>query len=102
MGGRASTRTRPARAYFERNGKALGIVFIPLVAFWTLFLVALPYLYMVVESFHPQLPPLKRGGPDDVLTIAQYESFFVHAQRRHHELAHMGALSSSRSSPRWR
>jgi len=27
----------------------LGIAFILLVAFWTVFLVALPYLYMVVE-----------------------------------------------------
>ena len=33
----------------------LGIVFIALVAFWTLFLVVLPYLYMVQESFHPTL-----------------------------------------------
>ncbi|WP_374655626.1 ABC transporter permease [Dongia sp.] len=65
------------KSFFERNGTTLGIVFIMLVAFWTLFLVALPYLYMVVESFHPQLPPLKRGGPDDYLTIAQYKSFFV-------------------------
>ena len=42
----------------------LGIVFIVLVAFWTLFLVMLPYLYMVVESFHPKLPPAQRGGPE--------------------------------------
>ena len=65
------------KGYFERNGTVLGIVFIALVAFWTLFLVVLPYLYMVVESFHPKLVPAKRGGPEDVLTIAQYKSFFV-------------------------
>ena len=45
------------------------------VAFWALFLVVLPYLYMVVESFHPTLPPNKRGGPEDTLTLAQYRSF---------------------------
>jgi spermidine/putrescine transport system permease protein len=65
------------KGFFERNGTTLGVVFIGLVAFWTLFLVALPYLYMVVESFHPQLPPTRRGGPDDVLTLAQYRSFFI-------------------------
>ncbi len=65
------------KSFFERNGTSLGIVFILLVAFWALFLVTLPYLYMVVESFHPKLPPAQRGGPTDVLTIAQYKSFFV-------------------------
>jgi spermidine/putrescine transport system permease protein len=65
------------KSFFERNGTVLGITFIMLVAFWTLFLVVLPYLYMVVESFHPKLPPAKRGGPEDVLTIAQYKSFFI-------------------------
>jgi spermidine/putrescine transport system permease protein len=65
------------KGFFERNGKALGISFILLVAFWMLFLVVLPYLYMVVESFHPRLPPTERGGPNDVLTLTQYESFLV-------------------------
>ena len=65
------------KSFFERNGTVLSIVFILLVAFWTLFLVTLPYLYMVVESFHPKLPPAQRGGPTDILTIAQYKSFFV-------------------------
>jgi spermidine/putrescine transport system permease protein len=54
----------------------LGIAFIFMVALWTLFLVVLPYLYMVVESFHPTLRPVERGGPKDILTIAQYKSFF--------------------------
>jgi spermidine/putrescine transport system permease protein len=63
------------KSFFERNGKVLGIAFVLLVAFWALFLVVLPYLYMVVESFHPTLPPTKRGGPEDTLTLAQYRSF---------------------------
>ena len=64
------------KSYFERNGMLLGCMFIFLVALWTLFLVVLPYLYMVVESFHPTLRPVERGGPNDVLTLAQYQSFF--------------------------
>ena len=71
----------------------LGIVFIALVALWALFLVVLPYLYMVVESFHPTLRPVERGGPKDVLTIAQYQSFFVDAHRRWvGTRTHMGAF----------
>ncbi|MGE3831861.1 MAG: ABC transporter permease [Parvibaculaceae bacterium] len=65
------------RGFFERNGTVLGIVFIALVAFWTLFLVVLPYLYMVQESFHPKLVGAERGGPKDVLTIEQYKSFII-------------------------
>lgn len=65
------------KSYWERNGTVLGVAFVALVALWALFLVTLPYLYMVVESFHPRLPPAQRGGPNDVLTIAQYKSFFV-------------------------
>ena len=65
----------------------LGIVFISLVTFWMLFLVVLPYLYMVQESFHPRLPPMKRGGPEDFLTIQQYKSFFVEPTERRLEHA---------------
>lgn len=89
----AKRRPDPTRkGFFERNGLVLGIVFVALVAFWTLFLVALPYLYMVVESFHPALPPMKRGGPEDVLTIAQYGSFFVNPIADKVNWLHMGAL----------
>ena len=45
------------KGFFERNGTAMGMVFILLVAFWTLFLVTLPYLYLVVESFIPGCRP---------------------------------------------
>jgi spermidine/putrescine transport system permease protein len=65
------------RGFFERNGTTLGMVFIALVAFWTLFLVVLPYLYMVQESFHPKLVAADRGGPKDLLTLEQYRSFFI-------------------------
>jgi spermidine/putrescine transport system permease protein len=80
------------KGYFERNGMMLGLVFIGLVAFWTMFLVTLPYLYMVVESFHPTLTPNNRGGPDDVLTIAQYKSFVINPVDNALNITHIWAL----------
>ena len=80
------------KSYFERNGTTLGVIFIGLVAFWMLFLVVLPYLYMVVESFHPKLPPLERGGPGDFLTIEQYRSFFVTPTDGSWNTTHVGAF----------
>ena len=80
------------KGFFERNGTALGMVFILLVAFWTIFLVTLPYLYMVVESFHPRLPPLDRGGPKDYWTIEQYKSFFINPVDDQVNATHIGAF----------
>jgi len=89
----AKGRHDPTRkSFFERNGPVLGLVFIGLVAFWALFLVVLPYLYMVQESFHPRLPPLKRGGPEDFLTSEQYRSFFVEPSSGHWNVTHMAAF----------
>ena len=83
------------KGFFERNGTALGVVFILLVAFWTLFLVTLPYLYMVVESFHPKLMVLDRGGPKDHLTAEQYASFFVNPVDGQLNTIHIGAFAFS-------
>jgi spermidine/putrescine transport system permease protein len=83
------------KSYWERNGTVLGITFIALVAFWTLFLVVMPYLYMVVESFHPTLPLPKRGGPDDYITVAQYKSFAVRPSDQTWNTTHMWAFSYS-------
>jgi spermidine/putrescine transport system permease protein len=80
------------KGYFERNGIVLGIAFIALVSLWALFLVVLPYLYMVVESFHPTLRPTERGGPKDILTVAQYQSFFVGHTGEGWNTTHMGAF----------
>lgn len=80
------------RGFFERNGTALGVAFIALVAFWTLFLVVLPYLYMVQESFHPKLVPAERGGPKDILTLEQYRSFFIQPTDGAVNTTHMGAF----------
>lgn len=83
------------KSFFERNGTVLGIAFIALVAFWTLFLVVLPYLYMAQESFHPKLPPLQRGGPDDFLTLQQYRSFFFEPSSGDWNSNHMRAFGWS-------
>ena len=80
------------KSFFERNGTVLSIVFISLVTFWMLFLVVMPYLYMVQESFHPRLPPLQRGGPDDFLTLQQYKSFFVEPSSGDWNANHMTAF----------
>ena len=80
------------KGFFERNGTVLGVSFILLVTFWTLFLVTLPYLYMVVESFHPKLPPLERGGPNDYLTLEQYKSFVVDPTSGEWNTVHMWAF----------
>jgi spermidine/putrescine transport system permease protein len=85
------------KGYFERNGTVLGITFIALVSFWALFLVTLPYLYMVVESFHPKLPFTQRGSPEDVLTIAQYKSFFVSPSDNEVNTTHIWAFAYSLS-----
>jgi spermidine/putrescine transport system permease protein len=83
------------KSFFERNGTVLGVTFVVLVGFWTLFLVTLPYLYMVVESFHPTMMPSKRGGTDDVLTLDQYRSFFVHQRNGTFNNIHVWALVST-------
>jgi spermidine/putrescine transport system permease protein len=83
------------KSYFERNGAVLSVTFIILVAFWALFLVVLPYLYMVVESFHPKLPLMERGGPKDFLTLAQYKSLFVEPSSGEMNTNHLYAFAFS-------
>jgi spermidine/putrescine transport system permease protein len=83
------------KSYWERNGTVLGVAFLALVAFWAAFLVVLPYLYMVVESFHPRLIPAERGGPKDFLTLQQYKSFFVTPSDGQWNTNHMWAFCAS-------
>ncbi|MGB3148809.1 MAG: ABC transporter permease [Paracoccaceae bacterium] len=88
--------TDPGRkSFLDRNGKVLGTAFILFVGFWILFLVVLPYLYMIDESFHPKLSPSKRGGPEDVLTLDQYKSFFVEQSSGEWNTLHLWAFGYS-------
>jgi spermidine/putrescine transport system permease protein len=73
-------RDSASRSFVQRNGLALSVFLIGSVAFWTLFMVTLPYLYMMQESFHPTLWPKDRGGPKDVLTLEHYKFFIYGTQ----------------------
>ncbi len=68
------------KGFVQQNGILLSTFFVLAVAFWTLFLVVLPYMYMVQESFHPSLWPKDRGGPKDVLTLEHYKYFIYGLQ----------------------
>jgi spermidine/putrescine transport system permease protein len=61
--------------FFERNGTPIAIFLIVATAFWALILIVFPQLYMVDYSFHPKLPQIKRGGPEDVYTLENYRYF---------------------------
>ena len=61
----------------RRYGYVLSGVFILLTAFWILFLVILPDLYLFETSFRPYLPYLEIGGPKDVYNVANYTTFFT-------------------------
>jgi spermidine/putrescine transport system permease protein len=70
-------RTRGARlpGFFERNGRPVAIFLLAAAAFWALILIVIPQLYMVDYSFHPKLPQIKRGGPEDIYTLENYRYF---------------------------
>ena len=61
--------------FFEKNGTLISTYFIIAIVFWLIFLIIIPQLYMLDLSFRPNLPPLLRGGPDDVHTLVHYKHF---------------------------
>ena len=61
--------------FFNRNGPLLSGYFLFAIGFWIIFLIIIPQLYMLDLSFRPNLPPLLRGGEDDVYTLMQYKHF---------------------------
>jgi spermidine/putrescine transport system permease protein len=61
--------------FFERNGTPVAIFLLAAAAFWALILIVFPQLYMVDYSFHPKLPQIKRGGPEDLYTLENYRYF---------------------------
>jgi spermidine/putrescine transport system permease protein len=65
----------PEPGFFQRNGAPVAIFLVVAVGFWALFLIVFPQLYMIDYSFHPRLPQVKRGGPDDVYTLENYRYF---------------------------
>ena len=67
--------------FFQRNGAPVAIFLLVAVGFWALFLIVCPQLYMIDYSFHPRLPQVKRGGPDDVYTLENYRYFLFGSTR---------------------
>lgn len=64
-----------ARSFLDRNGWLLGGYILIAVTFWILMLIILPQLVMLDFSLRHDLPPARQGGPDDVLTLANYAYF---------------------------
>ena len=61
--------------FFKKNGSIISTFFLIAITFWLIFLILTPQLYMLDLSFRPNLPPLLRGGPDDVYTLTHYKHF---------------------------
>jgi len=61
--------------FFNKNGPLISTYFLISIVFWLVFLIIIPQLYMLDLSFRPNLPPLLRGGPDDVYTLIHYNHF---------------------------
>ena len=66
--------------FFNRNGPFLSGYFLIAIGFWIIFLIIIPQLYMLDLSFRPNLPPLLRGGSDDVYTLMHYKHFLYGAE----------------------
>ena len=62
-------------SFYKKNGPVIATFFLVAIIFWLVFLLVIPQLYMLDLSFRPNLPPLLRGGPDDVYTLTHYKHF---------------------------
>ena len=62
-------------SFYKKNGPGIATLFLVGIIFWLVFLIVIPQLYMLDLSFRPNLPPLLRGGPDDVYTLTHYKHF---------------------------
>jgi spermidine/putrescine transport system permease protein len=80
--------------FFQRNGAPVAIFLLVAVGFWALILIVFPQLYMIDYSFHPKLPLIKRGGPEDVYTLENYRYFLFGSTRdtSHWNTTHLNAF----------
>ena len=62
-------------SFYKKNGPVIATFFLVAIIFWLIFLIVIPQLYMLDLSFRPNLPPLLRGGADDVYTLIHYKHF---------------------------
>ena len=63
------------KSFYKKNGPVIATFFLVAIIFWLVFLIVIPQLYMLDLSFRPNLPPLLRGGADDVYTLSHYKHF---------------------------
>jgi spermidine/putrescine transport system permease protein len=62
-------------SFYKKNGPVIATFFLVAIIFWLVFLIVITQLYMLDLSFRPNLPPLLRGGADDVYTLTHYKHF---------------------------
>ena len=62
-------------SFYKKNGPVIATFFLVAIIFWLVFLIVIPQLSMLDLSFRPNLPPLLRGGADDVYTLSHYKHF---------------------------
>ena len=62
-------------SFYKKNGPVIATFLLVAIIFWLVFLIVIPQLYMLDLSFRPNLPPLLRGGTDDVYTLSHYKHF---------------------------
>ena len=62
-------------SFYKKNGPVIATFFLVAIIFWLVFLIVIPQLYILDLSFRPNLPPLLRGGADDVYTLSHYKHF---------------------------
>tara|TARA_Y100000385_G_scaffold290510_1_gene363965 strand:+ start:2552 stop:3463 length:912 start_codon:yes stop_codon:yes gene_type:complete len=63
------------KKFLQKNGSLISTYFLVAITFWLVFLIVIPQLYMLDLSFRPNLPPLLRGGHEDVYTLTHYKHF---------------------------
>ncbi|HEX9446416.1 MAG TPA: ABC transporter permease [Dongiaceae bacterium] len=62
-------------ALYRRYGTGLTITMVGLTGFWLLALVIIPNLVLFQFSFKPYLPVVQLGGPLDVYSLKNYQTF---------------------------
>ncbi len=67
---------------FRRLGPVVGAFVLATTLLWIAVMVVLPQLVLVDMSFRPSLPPALRGGPEDVYTLANYQTLWFNDLHR--------------------
>jgi spermidine/putrescine transport system permease protein len=68
--------------FVRRNGAVVATYLFVAVAFWAVFMIVLPQLFMMEMAFRPKLPPSQMGGPRDVYTLDNFRYFLFGSTTR--------------------